>query len=874
MSGPRRRLPSRARLRPLDPVRSIKAKLGLLVVASTVGTAAIAWYGLVLSDWRVRYTLPVAVLIPLVVTQLLARGMTEPLRQMTAAARAMAEGRPGPEVTATSRDEVGELARAFTAMSRELAAVDEQRRDLLANVGHELRTPVAALQAQLENLADGVRTPDEAALGEVLDQVHRLRDLLSDLLDLARTDAGAVPLARAEVKVRQLAEDVVAQVGAVRPGRRLTVDVVPADFVADADPHRLRQVLTNLVDNAARHAPDGGSVQVRARPDGSGGLVLDVTDDGPGIPPERWDEVFERFERGDVAVPAAAASGAAGDVGGGTGLGLSIARWAVMLHGGQIAVVPAGPGGGCRIRVELPSHRTSTRRPPALLTPRPSVAAMSETTTSAALPAPLPRTMSGVIKGWWTDPGPAPARLLPAALAAGLVPAVLLVNDDRPGLGIFLSALAAAVPVGALAWRTRDAGAKALAAIALALTAVPAVRDADGVAAFCSLVGAALAVAVCIDARRWAHFFIAPPAFVAAVLAALPWSGRTVRLGAARRSGPWLRTVGLSVLAVVVVGALLRGADAAFARVVDAVLPSWRVDLGMLPARAVVLVLATAAVLGAAYAVLARPADPDVVVAERPAGPAVQWLAPLASVGAVIAAFLLVQLTLLFGGHEVVLRGTGVTYAERAREGFGQLTVVTLLVLALLTWAGRRAAPGPAEHRRLFALAGGALAGMTLVLVASALRRMWLYTDAYGWTVLRIFASAFELWIGALLVAVSAAWLLRRTAVLPRLAAGSGAAVLLAVSLAGPDAIVADRAVDRFERTGKIDVDYLSMLSADAVPALQRLPEPQRTCALAGAEPLSDPWYAANLGRARAADSLRARPAQTPLDSCYASSSG
>ncbi len=327
----------RADLRPLDPVRSIKAKLGVLVVASVVASAVLTWYGLLVLGILPRYMLPVVVLVALGVTQLLAHGMTSPLRQMTAAARAMAAGHTPPPVRSTSRDEVGELARAFTAMAHDVTTADEQRRELMANVGHELRTPVAAVRAQLENLVDGVRPADPGALAELLDQVERLGELVEDLLDLARAEAGVAPLTRRMVSIRPLVEDVTRQVGAVRPGRTFAVDV-PATLRAHADPARLRQVLLNLIDNAARHAPEGGRVDVLAR-QGAGGLVLEVTDDGPGIPREQWDAVFERFRRG---------SGADG----GTGLGLAIARWAVALHGGRIAVVPAPRG--CRIRAELP----------------------------------------------------------------------------------------------------------------------------------------------------------------------------------------------------------------------------------------------------------------------------------------------------------------------------------------------------------------------------------------------------------------------------------------------------------------------------------------------------------------------------------------
>jgi signal transduction histidine kinase len=345
-------------LRPLDPIRSIKMKIALLLAVSGVLTGLLELYGVTVLGWRQRYSLAVAIVLSLAISQLIAHGMTAPLRQMTAAARELARGRPAPAVRSSSRDEVGELARAFTAMSRELATVDAQRRELLANVGHELRTPVAALRAQLENLADGVRPADPPALAEVLNQVERLGDLLADLLDLARAEGGAVPLERRPVPVRALVDEVVEQVQAIRPGRSIDVRVDPPELIADADPHRLGQVLTNLVDNATRHVDSGGRVEILAYARVGGGLVLQVTDDGPGIPRERWETVFERFRgggTGEIAVlpDQAARAGADKSRDGGTGLGLAIARWAVVLHGGTIAVVPV-ESTGCRIRVEIP----------------------------------------------------------------------------------------------------------------------------------------------------------------------------------------------------------------------------------------------------------------------------------------------------------------------------------------------------------------------------------------------------------------------------------------------------------------------------------------------------------------------------------------
>ncbi len=331
-------------LRPLDPVRSIKAKLGILVVAAVTGSLLLTWFALLELGFWPRYTLPLALALAVLVTQLLARGMTAPLREMTGAARAMARGEYGRRVQATSRDEVGELAAAFNRMAEDLERVDGQRRELVANVSHELRTPVAALSAVLENLVDGVTPADPQTLGNALEQTRRLGRLVDDLLDLSRVDGGAAPLRRTAVPLRPLLDGAVAVSRAAWPGTTFVLRVDPPDLAADADPARLRQVVGNLLDNAARHGPRG-RVQVGATRR-NGVLVLDVVDEGPGIPAGEREQVFERFTRGS--------SGSAG----GTGLGLAIARYAVELHGGWIEVVDDAPGepAGCRIRVTIPDE--------------------------------------------------------------------------------------------------------------------------------------------------------------------------------------------------------------------------------------------------------------------------------------------------------------------------------------------------------------------------------------------------------------------------------------------------------------------------------------------------------------------------------------
>ena len=333
-------------MRPLDRLGSIKTKLGVLVAVTVAVAATLSVVGVRLGLWP-RYTIPAAVVVALVVTQLLARGMTSPLREMTAAARTMAIGDYSRRVSATSRDEVGELARAFNTMAADLEVVDQQRRELVANVSHELRTPVSALRAVLENLVDGVSQPDPATLQAALVQTERLGRLIGDLLDLSRVDAGIDPMDTETIELDAFLQTVVEEARVSDRAVSYLVDVRPLDLVVDGDRQRLHQLLANLLDNASRHSPTDGTVEVRAF-QADGAVLLDVLDDGPGIDPAHRSAVFERFTTG-------AHRPGGGD--GGTGLGLAIARWIADLHGGSIEVADAARG--CHIRVTLPLDRNT-----------------------------------------------------------------------------------------------------------------------------------------------------------------------------------------------------------------------------------------------------------------------------------------------------------------------------------------------------------------------------------------------------------------------------------------------------------------------------------------------------------------------------------
>ena len=825
---------------PLARVGSLKVKLGLLVAASVTVAALVASVGRA-GGVPMWLSIPVTIALALAVTQLLAVGMTSPLREMTAAARRMATGDYAVRVTDTSRDEVGDLARAFNTMARDLSQVDRQRRELVANVSHELRTPLAALCAVLENLVDGVATPDRDSLTAALAQAQRTSRLADDLLDLARVDAGQAPLAPEPVALAPLLEAAVAEASVVGRDVSYAVRVDPVDLVVHAHPDRLRQLVSNLLDNASRHSPAGRSVSVSAEQSGDR-WTLEVHDEGPGVAPADRDRVFERF--GTLT---------ATEGGGGTGLGLAIARWVTDLHGGSIRFVDPEEGRrGARVRVTLPLEPTDRSASGPVDRSR-AGAAVSVPVDAELDPTPLraPGVLDGVFGGFWPDRGvPARIGVLVAALGVGVLGAWMLPFHDL-GLGTFLVLLAAGGAVLAASERRREPFTLACAGLCVLLAATTVVRAADWVVVLCLLTGGALCVSGITGGRTVTGFVVSGLAWPLAGLRGLPWLGRTMaRLTGIGHGAALLRTAVWSALGLVVFGALFVSADALLAEWSSALLPD--LSLGSLVIRVFLAVAVGGVVLAASYLALNPPQVDHTTGDVRPVAHRFEWLAPVLVVDAVFAAFLLAQAAAIFGGHGYVERTTGLTYADYVHQGFGQLTVATALIL-LVVWAAARKAPRESPADRLWMRAAlGALCLQTLVVVASALHRMSLYQDAYGFTQLRLLVDVFEGWLGLLVLAVVAAGLALRAVWLPRFALLSGAVALLALAAVNPDAWIAQQNLDRYAATGRVDWTYLRSLSDDAVPVLARLPEGQRRCALAGLTAASDGWLEWNLGRHRA----------------------
>jgi signal transduction histidine kinase len=284
----------------------------------------------------------------LAATWLLALRLTGPIRSLAHAAERIGHGSYQTRVPVPAGgDELATLATAFNQMADALAATEQRRQALLADLAHELRTPLATLQAYVEGLADGVVAADEEAWKVLEAELARLRRLAEDLTAVSRAEAQQLDLRRRQVDPGVLVMGAVqaAQPAFAAKGVALKTRVGHGLPWVAADPDRIGEVLANLLGNALRHTAEGGVVEVSAREDGDV-IELAVVDSGEGIPPELLERVFERFFRVDQART---------HNGGGSGIGLTITRAIVDAHGGQVWAESAGQGRGARLVVRLPT---------------------------------------------------------------------------------------------------------------------------------------------------------------------------------------------------------------------------------------------------------------------------------------------------------------------------------------------------------------------------------------------------------------------------------------------------------------------------------------------------------------------------------------
>jgi len=273
------------------------------------------------------------------------RGIAQPLGAVMEAADALAEGDLSARVPEGRPGEFGGLARSFNRMASELQRAEQVRRNLTADVAHELRTPLHIIQGNLEGVLDGVYEPGPAHIADTLEETQLLARLVDDLQLLSHAEAGELSLRRERVSVPDLLADVATSFGGQADAAGVTLQLALQDEARDlaltADPDRLDQVLSNLVANAVRHTPRGGAITLSASAR-DGAVQISVADTGSGIPADDLPYIFDRFWRGDKA-----------RAGAGSGLGLAIARQLVLAHDGYIEVTSA-LGKGTTFTVTLP----------------------------------------------------------------------------------------------------------------------------------------------------------------------------------------------------------------------------------------------------------------------------------------------------------------------------------------------------------------------------------------------------------------------------------------------------------------------------------------------------------------------------------------
>jgi len=279
------------------------------------------------------------------------RQFGSPLAAVMAAADAVADGDLTVRVPVRGPREFARLAISFNRMVEELQRSDQQRRNLTADVAHELRTPLHIIQGNLEGILDGVYQPKEDHIQATLDETRSLARLVDDLQTLSRAESGQLSLKLEAVNTGELLADVVTSFSPRAEGAQILLNIdlqgEASDLVISADYGRLDQVLGNLVSNAFRHTPAGGSVTLAAMPV-SGGVRLRVADTGEGIPAADLPYIFDRFWRGDRS--------RAHSAGVSSGLGLAISKQLVQAHGGRINV-ESETGKGTTFIIDLPSAR-------------------------------------------------------------------------------------------------------------------------------------------------------------------------------------------------------------------------------------------------------------------------------------------------------------------------------------------------------------------------------------------------------------------------------------------------------------------------------------------------------------------------------------
>ncbi len=284
-----------------------------------------------------------AMVIAVLLGLFLARTITRPLRDLTLATKALAHGQLNQQVPVRSKDELGELTQTFNQMSADLGRANNLRKQMTADIAHDLRTPLSVITGYLEGLKDGVVKPSEERFSAMYDEALYLQRLVEDLRTLSLADAGELSLNCSPTQPGQMILRLASsfQNQAEQKHVRLTADVQPDLPAVDLDPERMLESLGNLISNALRYTPAGGQVLLSARREGDA-VLLEISDTGAGIAPDELPHIFERFYRSDESRQE-----------GGSGLGLAIAKSMVELQGGTITASSQGLGRGSKFTITL-----------------------------------------------------------------------------------------------------------------------------------------------------------------------------------------------------------------------------------------------------------------------------------------------------------------------------------------------------------------------------------------------------------------------------------------------------------------------------------------------------------------------------------------
>jgi signal transduction histidine kinase len=291
------------------------------------------------------YAALVGTVIALIVGTMLSRTFTRPIRELTHAAHAISAGDLAQEVPIRSKDELGELAQAFNRMSAQLLRSINTRKQMTADIAHELRTPLSLILGHAEAVHDGVLEPSRENFEIIREEATRLEQLINDLRTLSLADAGELPITTQIVEPERLINEIIAlyQYQMQRKNISLHLDVAAPLSTLELDPGRMTQVFTNILDNALRYTPENGHIDLSARQFNQW-VEFTIQDSGPGVPQDKLEHIFERFYRVDTSRQRED---------GGSGLGLAIAKSIIQAHNGELTA-ESEAGQGLRITIRLP----------------------------------------------------------------------------------------------------------------------------------------------------------------------------------------------------------------------------------------------------------------------------------------------------------------------------------------------------------------------------------------------------------------------------------------------------------------------------------------------------------------------------------------